>query len=153
MGFLSDLRHAGRSLVKDPGFTLAAVLTLAVGIGANTAVFGLVNQVLFEAPPFERPDELVLVWNTSGESDARVRVAAPDVALFRERTSSFAGFAFMNRVTDGSIESSAGDGAEHVRIAAVTVGFFDLLGVDAVIGRTFDDQGATAAIFLGKTAG
>ena len=69
MGWTQDARFAFRTLVRSPGFTAVAVGTLALGIGADTAVFSLVDGVLLRPPPYERPDELVLVWNTLPDSD------------------------------------------------------------------------------------
>ena len=152
MGLFTDIRYASRSLLKDPAFTLTATATLAVGIGANAAVFGIVDQALFQQPSLERPDELVLIWNTLGESTDRMRVSAPDVAVFQERTTSFAAFAFMNRIADGAVEAPEGDGAEHVRIASVTAGFFDLLGIGAAIGRTFSSEDANPDRLTGAGA-
>ncbi|MCI0435315.1 MAG: ABC transporter permease [Gemmatimonadetes bacterium] len=135
--WLSDARFAARTLVRNRGFSVFVMLTLAIGIGGNAAIFGLVDQTLFRPAPYESPDELVLVWSTLGQDPARVPVAAPDVAVFRERSRRFESFAFMNRVRDGAIGSEAATGVEHVRIATVTPNFFELLGIRPVLGRVF----------------
>ena len=128
MEWARDARFACRSLARSPGFTSLAVMILAIAIGANAAVFGIVDRVLFRATSFERANELVLVWNTLGTSSDRVRVAAPDVAVFRERTRTLTSISFINRATDGAIESADGGVAEHVRLAAVTPNLFATFG-------------------------
>ncbi|MEE8148530.1 MAG: ABC transporter permease, partial [Longimicrobiales bacterium] len=122
---------------------LAAVLTLAVGVGANATMFSLVDNLIIRPLEYERPDELLLIWNTL-PSSAHVPVAAPDVAVLRERAQQFEALAFVQRVSDGGIESRDGTGAEHIRLARVTPDFFDVLGVEAAVGRTlqpYDAQG------------
>ena len=129
MGLASDLRYAARTLRRNPGFTLAAILTLAVGVGANATMFSLVDNLIVRPLEYERPDELLLIWNTL-PSSAHVPVAAPDVAVLRERARLFEAFAFAQRVADGGIETRDGAGVEHVRVALVTPDFFDVLGVE-----------------------
>ncbi|MBW3536075.1 MAG: ABC transporter permease, partial [Gemmatimonadetes bacterium] len=134
---LSDVRLALRTLRRSPGFTLVVVATLALGIGANAAVFGLVEGVLLAEPPYDEPDRLVLVWNTLPGSRERIPVAGPDVAILRERARRLEGVAFVTRPVDGGIEPAAGDAAEHVRMASATADFFRVLGVETALGRGF----------------
>jgi putative ABC transport system permease protein len=142
----SDVRLAARGLRRSPGFTAAAVTTLALGVGANAAVFELVDRTLLRSTGYAEPDRLFFVWNSIGGSEVRERVAAPDVAVFREEASDVAEFAFVNRVTDGAIERSAGDGAEHVRVAAVSANLFELLGVDAEVGRALGEADGRVSV-------
>jgi predicted permease len=112
-------------------------IILALGIGANTAVFRLVDQVLLRPPPFQDPDRLLLIWNTASGSDERLRVPAPDAGEIGDAVPSLAAVAFMGRIADGSLESPAGEGASHVRIAPVTPNLFAVLGVEPSRGPGF----------------
>lgn len=153
LGWVGDLRMAFRGLLRSPGFATVTVVTLGLGIGANVTVFSLVDRVLLQAPGYVDPEALMLVWNTLPGSDARVPMAAPDVAILRERATRLEGFAFTDRVADGSISLGEAGNAEHVRHATVTVDFFDVLGVQPALGRTFrSDDGATDAADDGQAA-
>ena len=134
-----DLRFATRTLRKSPGFSAAAIATLALGIGANTAIFTVVNAVMFTPLPYQEPDRLVFLWNRTATAGAhRMPVAAPDVAEYREQTSLFEGFAFSDRVLDAAL---TGDGdPEHITVARVTPNFFSILGVQPAVGRNFRPQ-------------
>src|SRR5215475_1853832 len=87
-----DLRYGARMLLKKPGFTLIAVISLAVGIGANTAIFSVVNTLLLKALPYHDPDRIVLVWGVDNQSGggARSQVSATDVADWGRQNSVFA---------------------------------------------------------------
>jgi len=88
---LQDFRYALRSLRKAPGFASAAVLTLALGIGANTAIFSVVDGVLLRPAPFEDMDRLMMVWETDRKSGTtREPASVPDYLDFRQRTTRFA---------------------------------------------------------------
>ena len=91
-GWLQDTRYAARRLARSPFFALAAIGILAVGIGANTAAFSIVDAMLFRPPPFERPDEIVTIYQDSdeGEPSSSAYPAYRDIA---ERTDLFAGVA------------------------------------------------------------
>ena len=113
--FLQDLRYGVRVLLKAPGFTLVAVLTLALGIGASTATFGLVNTVLFRPLPFVEPDRLVSLWedfrNSGGPEHGEP--ALPNMLDWHERGSSFTDIAvfesrFYSLTGDGDPERLAG---------------------------------------------
>ena len=143
-GWALDLRSAARGLRRSPSFTAAVVATLALGIGANAAVFGLVDRVLLRPPPYERPDELVLVWATLGSSGERAPVPAPDAALVEERASSLLALGFMGRAADGTLAPEEDETPEHVVVARVTPDLFDVLGVGVARGRGFRDEDVSA---------
>ena len=143
-GWWVDLRYTARVLRRSPGFVAVSVLSLGLGLGANAVVFSLVEGVLGEPPPYEDPEGLVVVWNTVPEGSDRIPVAAPDVAVLRERVRRFQAVAFTIRGVDGAVQTGADAAARPVRIAAVTPNFFGTLGVDAALGRTFGpEEGAS----------
>ena len=127
---LGDLGYAFRQLRKSPGFTAVAMLTLALGIGANTVVFSVANALLLRPLPVERPDQLVFLENAHyGPSQS-----FPNYKDLRDRNRSFAGFVAM-RISPMDLQSSAG--ADRVWGYLVTGNYFDVLGVKPVLGRLF----------------
>jgi putative ABC transport system permease protein len=148
-----DLRFAVRILVKSPGFTLVAVLCLALGIGANTTLFSVVNAVLLRPFPYADPDRVVAIHETQPRNDVdRGVLSWPAYEDFREQTRSYAEMAaYDNR----SLAFSAG-GEEPERIlgSAITAGLFPLLGEKPVLGRNIradeDRPGAPAVVLLGN---
>jgi predicted permease len=134
--FLQDLRYAFRMLRKNPGFTAVAVLTLALGIGANTAVFSMVNALLLHPYNFRDLDRLVRVWEDRGVDegfDAR-QIAAADAEDVRSTTQIFDGLTTY-RCRDFNL--SDGRDIQPVRGCGVSGNFFDVLGVSPSIGRSF----------------
>jgi len=88
---LQDLRYAIRMLRRSPGFTAVAVLTLALGIGANSAIFSVVSAVLLKPPPYKDPDQLVLIWETEQKNHSSlILVSAANFVDWRDKTSAFA---------------------------------------------------------------
>ncbi len=134
MGTLvQDLRYGLRMLVKKPAFTLVAVLTLALGIGANTAIFSLVNAVLLRPLPFGEPERLVWTWGVfSGGNQAST--SPPDFLDYRAQNRTFEGFAAM---MFNSFNLTGGGEPERIIGATVTANFFQALGVKPVQGRAF----------------
>ena len=136
-----DLRHAFRSLRRSPGFTIAALLTFALGIGASTAIFSVVYGVLLRQFPYTDADRLVLVQTRDGAT-RRVSPAGfsgPDLEDWRERTRTLQSVALCSRDIF-ALDTDAG--AETVRGAYVSRQFFDVLGVSAVLGHLPADEGA-----------
>ena len=139
---LQDLRYGARRLARTPGFTAVAALTLALGIGANTAIFSVVDAVLLRPMPYGEPERLVLVWDRMERSAIeRAPVSSPDLADFRRLAEGFEGFAATNNVNEVAL---TGDGPpEQIKVANVTDNFFHVLGVSPAVGRGFEpDDGA-----------
>jgi len=137
---MSDVRYAVRSFAKRPGFTAVVLTTLALGIGSNVAIFSVANAVLFRPLPYERPDELVLVWTRLPATDVeRNLVSPPDFGDYQSSTTLFADLAAAMAVP-GTL---TGDGpAEQIRAGYATWNFFDLLGVAPLLGRDFNPDDA-----------
>jgi len=132
-GLGQDLRYGARRLMKHPGFTMIAVLTLALGVGANTAIFSIINAVVFRPRPVSRPEQLVELYS----GDARrpyMNSAYQDFLVFREQGDVFSGLAAYAVRT---FKLGEADGMEQVIGEAVSGNYFDLLGVKAFSGRTF----------------
>src|SRR5262249_41216023 len=136
---LQDLRYGAQMLLKKPGFTLIAVITLALGIGANTAVFSVANAVLLRPLPYKNPDRLVLV---NGEMRQRNVTDYPlsNTDVFDMRNGAKTTFEDIAAVYTLRRVMPREDGAlEHVRIATVTPNFFRLLGAKIAAGRDFTE--------------
>src|SRR5262245_41845744 len=133
---LTDLRHALRALVRTPAFTLTAVVTLALGIGANTAMFSVVNAVLLRPLPFADPDRLMFLFSQNSQRNAgQMRVSALDLADWRREARSFEAMAGH---TGTGFTFSGGDAAPELAIGqVVTDDMFRVLGVRPIIGRLF----------------
>jgi len=135
MDLLTDLRHAARRLAKSPGFTLGALSLLALGLGANTAIFTLVNAVLLRPLPFSDPDRLMMVWAHSERGDSAAYY--PEFVDWREQNTSFASLAVWR---GQSINLSGTGEPERLVGSFVSASFFPTLGVSAALGRTFQPE-------------
>ncbi len=149
---LQDLRYAARILLKSPGFTAAAVLTLALSIGANTAIFSLTNAVLLRPLPFRNPDRLVMVWEDLSFMGFPQNTPAPaNFVDWKNRNHVFEGMAAMH----GDLMNLTGDGRpEELEVKIVTTNFFPLLGVKPLVGRTFlpeeERPGASHVVLISR---
>ena len=133
---LQDVRYALRTLSKQPGFTLVAVVTLALGIGANTAIFSVIDAALLRALPYRAPGRLVHLWETKRSRDFEQREASyPDFLDWRAQGSEV--FEGLAGYTPRPFTLADAGEATRTRGAAVTANFFDLLGVNAAAGRAF----------------
>lgn len=136
--FKSDLKYAIRVLAKSPGFTVVAVVTLALAIGVNSVIFGLVDAVLFRPLAVDRPEELVRL-RVHYDSGLSTSISAPQLREFREQVAAFtglAGFSGGNHIYLGLGEAPP----EQVEATVVSGNFFSLLGVVPAAGRLLDEQ-------------
>jgi len=146
---LTDIRYGLRQLIQHPGFTIVAILTLALGIGANTAIFSVVNAVLLKPLPFPAPSELVAVGGvdlTETASPPKLQsMCYPDFFDFRDQNKSFANMASYRDRTLALVDEQ---GAQSVRGEEVSSEFFDVLGIRPTLGRGFaraDEQAGGGA--------
>jgi hypothetical protein len=141
--FVQDLRFALRQLIHHRATSTVAMLTLALGIGANASMFTLMNATLFRAAPAEAPDRLAWVTASYGQSKDPRNMSYPDYADIRDRAKSFSGLLGFSHVW----LSLGGTAPERIRGLLVTGNYFDVLGVRAARGRTFraEEDGAPGA--------
>ena len=149
--FLQDLHYAVRRLRQSPGFTAAAIVTLALGIGANSAIFTAVNTLLLRPLPVEKPDQLVF-FNRGADNDTISYPDYPDYRDFRDRNDVLSGVA-ADRVVPISLSVQPGANARVWGYEA-TANYFELLGIKPLLGRFFsssddDKPGAHAVLVLG----
>lgn len=139
---LQDLRYGARMLVRHRGFTTAAVLSLALGIGANTAIFSIVYNVLLRPLPFDEQERLVMLWKRDTASGTPfVELALAEVRDWQERSRSFTSLAAMPATVYGYGYLLSGRGeAVQLESAKVTGNFFATLGARALYGRVFDEN-------------
>jgi len=130
-----DVTYAVRRLVANPGFTLVALVTLALGIGANTAIFSIASGVLLQPPPFQDPDRLVMVWNDNSRiSEKHDWHSYPNYVDYRDLSTLTTGLSAFN--AGGWTLTGAGE-PERVPGCYATANLFDVLGVRPLYGRTF----------------
>jgi len=144
-----DLRYGMRTLLRRPGFALIALLTLALGIGANTAIFSVVNTVLLKPLAYRDPTGLVLIWTRFLPDLPQNWVSGPEVLDFRERSRSFEDLAVLSWP---SFNLTGIGEPEQVQAGAVSANLFPMLGIAPLRGRTFsadeDKPGAPLAVVL-----
>jgi putative ABC transport system permease protein len=148
--FLQDLRYAARILWKNPGFTAVAVIALALGIGANTAIFSVVNTVLLRPLPYKDPEQLVMVWeDASRHGYPRDTPAAANFVDWRDQNSVFSS---MAAIADGNFNLTGVGNPERLKGRLVSASLFPLLGVEPQLGRVFtaaeDQAGAQGVVVL-----
>jgi hypothetical protein len=135
MDLMQDLRYAIRTLSKSPVFLTVAILTLALGIGANVAIFTLVNAVLLRPLPFREPDRLVRVFDDlSGAGAKDVGMSIPELEDLRERSGVFEQ---LSAIAPVSTALSEGDRVERIEMLGTNANYFELLGASAALGRVY----------------
>src|SRR5919199_6966163 len=149
---LQDLRYGLRMLLKNPGFTLVAVAALALGIGANSAIFSVVNSLLLRPLPFEQPGGLVQVWETIPQRGRfEVPASFPNFADWRDQNHVFEQ---MVAYSDWSFNLTGAAEPERIRGAVVSPEFFPALGIKPVLGRTLlpgeDQPGKDLSVVISR---
>ncbi|MFN2507503.1 MAG: ABC transporter permease [Chthoniobacterales bacterium] len=147
---ITDLKYAFRMLLKAPAFTAIAVITLALGIGANSAIYSVVDTLLLRPLPFKDPDRIVMIWGRSlDDGTARGVHSYPDYADLRDQSQSFSAMAAYTRTA--SILSH-GDESQALERNAITSEIFAVLGVQPMLGRGYtreeDKPGAEPVVVL-----
>src|SRR5689334_24915740 len=135
---LQDIRYGLRQLVKKPTFTIVAVLTLALGVGANTAIFSVVNAVLLRSLPFPDPDHLVRIYfNNPGVGLRGVRFSVPELDDLRAQTDVFQD---VSVIVFGPTNLTGAKQPEHLEMMEVSPNYFSMLGATPELGRLFGQQ-------------
>src|ERR671939_1008961 len=129
-----DVRYAARVLWKSPGFTAVAVLAVALGVGANTAIFSVVNAVLLKPLAYRDPGQLVLINHNYQKLDLKASVSVPGYAFYRDNAKSFTDVAAF---TAANVNLTGEGEPERLEGVAVTDNLFRTVGVGAAQGRTF----------------
>jgi predicted permease len=143
---MTDLRFALRQLIKSPGFTFLAVITLTLGIGLNTAIFSLINDLFLRGLPFQEPERILHILTKGKDRTDEFQMSAPRFMLYRDAQTIFSGFAAENQ--QAATVTGLGDPLS-VPIFKTTANWFDVLGVRPIMGRTFlpqEEEGADVAI-------
>src|SRR5262245_49705700 len=138
-----DLRYGARTLMKQPTFTLIAVMTLAIGIGANTAIFSVINAVLLKPLPYAQPEQLVMVY---GEFPAirtnQMRLSVPEYTDFQQQTQRFAASGVFDSSGSANLTPNEGGEPERVERAMLTPEMFAVLKAAPLLGRVFTPEDA-----------
>src|SRR5688572_22751659 len=146
---MNDLKFAFRQLLKNPGFTFVAVLTLALGIGANTAIFSVLNTIMFRPLPYPEPERLVRVFRTSAQSQSWPHSPA-NFLDHRDQNTVFEHLVAFTRSQSSLVQS--GEPAESLRGITATSDLFPTLGLRPALGRVFtteeDQPGRSPVVVL-----
>jgi putative ABC transport system permease protein len=145
-----DVKYGTRTLLNHPGFALLVVLTLGLGIGANTAIFSVINGVLLKPLPYAESDRLVLIQQAApGNGQPTLGVSIKELYDYREQLESFDGIVEFHQMNFDLLNRGEPD---RVNTGVVSANFFDVLGIKPALGRTFadkdDDEGAEAVLVL-----
>src|SRR4029077_14249137 len=146
-----DIRYALRVLAKNPGFTIVAVIALALGIGANSAIFSVVNAVLLRPLPFKNPQQLVMVWENAAHLGFPKNTPSPPNFLDWQRQNTV--FTGMAAMSERSFNLTGVGEPERLDGRRVSANLFDLLGVRPLLGRTFvadEDKPGTKVVLISE---
>jgi len=133
---LKDLRFGFRMMTHSPGFTLVAIITIALGIGANTAIFSVVNTVLLRPLPYQQPDRLMVIW----EKQEQVEQESPSVPDFLDWRAANQSFEEMALARRDSVNLTQSGEPERLLVRQITANFFSTLGVTPHLGRSFSSE-------------
>ncbi len=146
---MNDLRYALRVLFKNPAFSLVAILTLALGIGANAAIFSVVYGVLLRPLPYKDGDRLIILHQKSNRGAANVPFSVHEITDYREQSHTLEGLVEHHTMNFLLLTNNS---AERVNTAVVSANFFDVLGIRPILGRTFaasdESPGSDAVLIL-----
>jgi putative ABC transport system permease protein len=138
---LQDLRYGARMLLKNPGFTLIAVLMLGLGIGANTAIFSVIEGVLLRPLPYKDPQRLCLLWKSVPARNIEWDwTSYPTIRDWREQSRSFEEMAAVLLPAGSQVTLQSDSGSERIQGSKVAGNFFQILGGRPLLGRTFSDD-------------
>jgi putative ABC transport system permease protein len=141
--FFLDLRYGARMLGKNPGFTFVAALTLALGIGANTAIFSVIEAVLLRPLPYQNSERLCVLWKSVPARNIEWDwTSYPTIRDWREQSRSFEDMAVFLRPDGSEVVLQSDAGHERIQGSKVSGNFFEMLGVRPLIGRAFSDEEA-----------
>ena len=153
---LRDLRYALRQLFKSPGFAVTAILTLALGVGANTAIFSVIYGLLLQTLPFRDAGRIVAILETHPQVAGGAEATYPDYLDWRSQQKSFEQVAAYSVVNPGTVSLVIGDQSEQVHRVLASGNFFSTLGVSPLLGRLLNEQdekaGADHVVVLSATA-
>ena len=139
--FTADCRHAVRSLLRSPAFSLVAILTFAIGIGVNTAVFSVFNGVILRSLPYPDADRITMVWMDNRPQNIKEDITSyPNYRDWRDQSSSYAHLAAF---TDSAFNLTGADQPERLNGAMATANFFEVMGVRPILGRLFTEAQET----------
>lgn len=133
-----DARHAARRLIHQPGFSLVVILTLGLGLGANTAVFSIMHAVLVAPLPYQAPDRLVRIYATYRDAPGeRQYMAAPSTLELRRSARTLSGLALIENYAASGVDITDGDRPERARLLRVSADYFEVLRTSPMLGRAF----------------
>jgi putative ABC transport system permease protein len=137
---LQDIRYSFRALIKTPAFTAVAIVVLALAIGANTAIFTVVNAVLIRALPYPNPDRLVMLWETNPRFQIGIDTLPVTPGTFMDWREQSSVFEHVSALGTGRFNLSGSGEPERISGATVSANFFRLMGIEPRLGRAFQDD-------------
>src|SRR5579862_8679605 len=152
--FLQDLRYAARTLGRAPGFTFISILTLALGIGANTAIFSLVHTLLLKPLPYREPGRLIVAWDRYQPQDKflpmfpKLGVSPPELELWRAQSDIFQETAWYRYISYDLDLTAPGAEALSVHGGFTSPNFLQVIGVAPALGRSFGDRESPNSVIL-----